>query len=68
MGALILASTFVATVPTIVVGAGWLLFVVGLVLAFVFAYRESRRQNASFLAAMSRGLRTLWGWLWAFMP
>jgi len=68
VGSLILAATYVATVPDLVLGVGWLLFLGGLFLAFVLGYRDSRRQNRSLLGALGGGLRTLWRWFWVFMP
>ena len=68
VGGLILAATYVAMVPDLVLGVGWLLFLGGLFLAFVLGYRDSRHQNRSLLGALGGGLRTLWRWLWAFMP
>lgn len=68
VGGLILAATFVAKVPTTVLGIGSLLFLLGLLLAFVLGYQASRRESSSFGQAIGGGFRTLWRWLWAFMP
>ena len=68
VGGLVLAATYVAEIPASAVAVGGVLFTLGLVVAFVVGYRESRRQGRSLFAAFGRGLRTLWSWLWAFMP
>ena len=67
-GGLLLAATYVAEIPAADVAIGGVLFSLGLVVAFVVGYRESRRQGRSLFAALGRGLRTLWSWMWAFMP
>ena len=68
VGGLIVAAASVTALPLVVISFGCLLFLLGLVIAFVLGYRDSRRRSIPFVNALGQGLRTLWRWLWAFMP
>lgn len=68
VGGLILAASYIADLPTEVLAAGWLAFVVGVAMAFVFGLRDARREGRSVWSSLGEGLRTLWSFLCAFMP
>ncbi len=65
---LVLASTSVADIPEPIVLLGWAGLSIGVIVAFIFGVRNSRRCNCSIWSSFGDGLRTLWSFVWAFMP
>jgi hypothetical protein len=68
VGGLILGVSYVADLASSVLAVGWVLFLGGLVIAFVFGVRDARRENRSLVGSLRGGLRSLWSFFWAFMP
>lgn len=58
----------VGIVAMVLVAIGWLLFVVGVALAFALAYADSHRERVSLVRAAGRALHVAYRRLWAKMP
>ena len=67
-GGLVLATTFVVDVPGWLVTAGWVAWLLALVIFVAYAVREARTDGRSRLSALGAGFREVGSFIRNFMP
>lgn len=66
VGGAVASIGYFAPVPIALIGLGFVLVVLGSVVAGVLAYRSARYYGGTIRGALWRGLRTMLSWLFQF--
>jgi len=68
IGGTILLVAYLATLPALLLLAGWLLFLGSVAAAFVLGVVTARREPIGRVRAVGRGFRAALSWIFWFLP